>query len=55
MGAGTGGVGEIVTEEKVLVRKDRVFRQPRPHAATEEELAAHAEFLKSVDTPLWGA
>ncbi|HKT85041.1 MAG TPA: DNA polymerase III subunit epsilon [Novosphingobium sp.] len=46
---------EIVTVTKVLVRKDRPFRQPRPHAATEEELAAHAQFLKSVDAPLWGA
>ena len=46
---------EIVTETKVLVRTDRVFRQPRPHAATEAELIAHAEFLKSVDSPLWGA
>lgn len=45
----------IVTEIKVLARKDRIYRQPRPHAATEEELSAHAEFLKSVDTPLWGA
>lgn len=46
---------EIVTQIKVLTRTDRVYRQPRPHAATETELAAHAEFLKSVDTPLWGA
>ncbi len=46
---------EIVTEVKVLVRKDRIYRQPRPHAATDQELSAHAEFLKSVDTPLWGA
>ncbi|HUD27829.1 MAG TPA: DNA polymerase III subunit epsilon [Novosphingobium sp.] len=46
---------EIVTEIKVLSTKSRIFRQPRPHAATEEELAAHAAFLKSVDTPLWGA
>lgn len=46
---------EIVTEIKVLDRKDRIYRQPRPHAAADEELAAHAEFLKSVDTPLWGA
>lgn len=46
---------EIVTEVKVLTRKDRIYRQPRPHVATEEERAAHAEFLKSVDTPLWGA
>lgn len=45
---------EIVAEAKVLVRKDRPFRQPRPHAATEAELSLHGEFLKSVDTPLWG-
>ncbi|WP_395392476.1 DNA polymerase III subunit epsilon [Novosphingobium sp. BL-8A] len=45
---------EIVVEAKVLTRKDRPFRQPRPHAATAEELVIHAEFLKSVDTPLWG-
>lgn len=48
-------IAEIVMETKVLVRKDRPFRQPRPHVATDEELAAHALFLKSVDTPLWGA
>lgn len=45
---------EIVVETQVLVQRDRPFRQPRPHAATEAELSAHAEFLKSVDTPLWG-
>lgn len=48
-------VAQIVTERVILIRKDRPFRQPRPHAATDEELAAHAEFLKSVETPLWGA
>lgn len=48
-------VAQFVTETVVLIRKDRPFRQPRPHAATDEELAAHAEFLKSVETPLWGA
>lgn len=46
---------EIVTEIRVLAHRDRPFRQPRPHAATERELAAHAAFLKSVDAPLWGA
>ncbi|WP_313434522.1 DNA polymerase III subunit epsilon [Novosphingobium sp.] len=46
---------EITTETRILLRKDRPFRQPRPHAATEEELLIHAEFLKSVDAPLWGA
>ncbi|MFK4874405.1 DNA polymerase III subunit epsilon [Novosphingobium sp. ZW T3_23] len=45
----------ITTETRILLRKDRPFRQPRPHAATEEELLIHAEFLKSVDAPLWGA
>jgi DNA polymerase-3 subunit epsilon len=38
----------------VVVRRERMFRTPRPHAASEAELAAHAEFLKTVNTPLWG-
>lgn len=46
---------EITTEARILIRKDRPFRQPRPHAATDKELLVHAEFLKSVDAPLWGA
>jgi DNA polymerase-3 subunit epsilon len=37
----------------VTVRKDRVFRAPRPHAASEEELALHAEFIKTLNAPLW--
>lgn len=28
-------------------------REPRPHAASEAELAAHRTFLESIDTPLW--
>lgn len=32
----------------------RVHRQPRPHAASQAELAAHAEFLKTITSPLWG-
>lgn len=31
----------------------RKVRPPRPHAPTEEELAAHAAFLKQLDNPLW--
>jgi DNA polymerase-3 subunit epsilon len=42
---------ELVTV--VAVRKDRVFRAPRPHAASEEELAIHAEFIKTLNAPLW--
>ncbi|HET8726721.1 MAG TPA: DNA polymerase III subunit epsilon [Alphaproteobacteria bacterium] len=33
----------------------REVRQPRPHAAAAEELAAHAEFLKKLKDPLWQA
>ena len=31
------------------------IRAPRLHTASPEELAAHAEFMKSVREPLWGA
>lgn len=34
--------------------RTRVYRAPRPHAPTAAERAAHAEFLKTVDAPLWG-
>jgi DNA polymerase-3 subunit epsilon len=36
------------------IKKERPFRQPRPHRPTEAECAAHAEFLKTIDSPLWG-
>ncbi|HUB95172.1 MAG TPA: DNA polymerase III subunit epsilon [Stellaceae bacterium] len=31
----------------------RPFRTPRPHAASEFELAAHAAFLKKIAAPIW--
>lgn len=34
---------------------DRPFREARPHAPSEEELAAHAELLKKLKNPLWAA
>ncbi len=34
-------------------RNDRPHREPRPHYASAEELAAHAEFMKSADNPAW--
>jgi len=33
--------------------RERPVRAPRPHAASEEELAAHAEFLKCLKEPIW--
>lgn len=37
----------------VTVVRERVFRAPRPHAASAAELARHAEFVKSLNSPLW--
>jgi len=34
---------------------ERVRREARPHAATEEELVAHAALLAKIKTPLWNA
>ncbi len=46
-----------VREELVVVvtetRISRPRRAPRPHAASEAELIAHAVFLESVKSPLW--
>jgi DNA polymerase-3 subunit epsilon len=36
-----------------LDRVDRPARVPRPHAASAEELAAHAAFLAKIKAPLW--
>lgn len=36
-----------------IVVADRAFRAPRPHRASPTELAAHAEFLKTIQSPLW--
>ena len=36
-----------------LVGRERPYRAPRPHTASEAELAAHAAFLETVKSPLW--
>lgn len=43
---------ELVAEV-TLVRRTRVYREPRPHGPSEAELAAHAAFLEGVKAPLW--
>lgn len=35
------------------VRLDRIFREPRPHFASEDELAAHAAFIATLTDPIW--
>ncbi|MEQ1498421.1 MAG: DNA polymerase III subunit epsilon [Novosphingobium sp.] len=49
--AAAGETAEIVT--LAAPRRERPFRPARPHAASEEELAAHAAFLETVKSPLW--
>ncbi len=39
--------------QKIFGRADGERREPRPHAASEAELARHKEFLGEVDNPLW--
>ncbi|MET0589171.1 MAG: DNA polymerase III subunit epsilon [Novosphingobium sp.] len=44
---------EVLVASVVTVERTRIFRVPRPHAASEAELAAHAAFLDSIKSPLW--
>ncbi len=50
---GAGVIGGAVGTFVAGLRR-RVFRAARPHAASAEERIAHAAFLLSIDTPLWG-
>lgn len=50
LAAERGAAAPIVT-----MRRERVFRSARPHAPSAAELAAHAEFVKTINFPLWGS
>jgi DNA polymerase III subunit epsilon len=39
----------------IIVKVDRKFRAPRPHSASDAELAAHAAFMEKVSAPLWNS
>ena len=43
----------VVETQVTLVTRRRVYREPRPHAPSAAELAAHAAFLEGVKAPLW--
>lgn len=50
----TAVAADLVAQENtapVTVRRE--FRPPRPHCASAEELARHAEFLETIESPLW--
>lgn len=38
---------------KVVEKIERVYREPRPHAPSAEEAAAHAAFLERIKNPIW--
>ena len=42
------------SEIKTFRPRTGVFREPRAHAASAEELARHRSFLESFESPLWG-
>jgi len=46
-------VTETVTQTITQAKHQRPLREARPHAASEEELAAHDAFLKSIKEPIW--
>lgn len=46
-------INVTTTEFRRLARKERPFREPRPHAASAEERARHREFLESIESPRW--
>lgn len=50
-----GGAYGGMIEETVAVTSSvtRTFRSPRPHAASAEELARHAEFMAGFSEPIW--
>jgi DNA polymerase-3 subunit epsilon len=46
-------VEEVSVEIRSFRPRTGEFRPPRPHCASEEELARHKEFLETLDSPLW--
>ena len=54
IGLSLAAEADIVTIETLAAPvRERPFRPARPHAASVEELAAHAAFLETVTSPLW--
>ena len=44
---------ETLVASASLTTRQRSFRPARPHAASEEELSAHAAFIDSINSPAW--
>ncbi|QGN54881.1 DNA polymerase III subunit epsilon [Novosphingobium sp. Gsoil 351] len=53
---GLGLVAEAAANDassSAITQRQRVFRAPRPHTASEGELARHAAFVATLAAPLW--
>jgi len=46
-------VQDEIVEPTKTVRQDRPFRPARPHRASEQELAVHAQFISKIESSLW--
>jgi DNA polymerase-3 subunit epsilon len=57
LGGRQPGLDFVVSPAAVLaaVAANRPAREPRPHAASAEELAAHAALLQTIANPLWAS
>lgn len=53
MEAGTAAAATADDISAPIVKQERIFRAPRLHALTPEELAAHAAALEKIKNPLW--
>lgn len=53
LGAEETASGDMDFARRAGPKGDRPARPPRPHAPTEEELAAHAAFIAKLKDPLW--
>jgi DNA polymerase III subunit epsilon len=53
LGLGNTSSVELVVETIATGRSDRPFRAARPHSATVEELACHADFVAKIENALW--
>jgi DNA polymerase III subunit epsilon len=55
LGLGDSGTAGTATEtqQAPLVRSDRPYREPRPHAAPPEELERHRAFVGTINDALW--
>jgi DNA polymerase-3 subunit epsilon len=50
---GLGLLGNGINGSGEKRQVNRPFREPRPHSASEEELATHKAFLEKLKDPLW--